>query len=518
MPQLSGDELGAKDELISFKDEGEQEEKTAENVFSERDLDDVKSSLVNESENNSSSSDSEQTDRRAQRRPERDGCEKQRESLAEALRFQQDAGLFKAPPYAGYPFLMIPELTNPYIPSGSLSPSAYLPMKFPILDVPGIRDSLTAGPLPPHHVHPLTPLLSYSNDHFPPRTPPHLSPDILDPKTGAPRTPHPSELSPYYPLSPGAMGPLGWIVPQQSQPMYSIPAAGFRSPYPTLSMTPSLSSLVSSRFSPRVVPPACLRQAAAIPSSASISPSIKQERSSNSTHSKSLDSAQRSEEVRAEEQKLYVKKPLNAFMLYMKEMRAKVVSESSLKESAAINQILGRRWHSLSREEQAKYYDLARKERQLHSQLYPSWTARENYGKRKKRKREDKAENSVEGEFSVQQKKVCVSMPAVEMCDSPASSLSSMLDSPDTPSVCLASPAAPAPTHSEQAQPLSLTTRPRSPHSYCSPNTKPPASSSSSSSSSSSLFRSAPFHQAALISHHALLQTQPLSLVTRQTD
>ena len=36
-------------------------------------------------------------------------------------------------------------------------------------------------------------------------------------------------------------------------------------------------------------------------------------------------------------------------------------------------------WHSLSREEQAKYYDLARKERQLHSQLYPGWSARDNY-------------------------------------------------------------------------------------------------------------------------------------------
>lgn len=30
-------------------------------------------------------------------------------------------------------------------------------------------------------------------------------------------------------------------------------------------------------------------------------------------------------------------------MLYMKEMRAKVVAECTLKESAAINQILGRR-------------------------------------------------------------------------------------------------------------------------------------------------------------------------------
>lgn len=44
-----------------------------------------------------------------------------------------------------------------------------------------------------------------------------------------------------------------------------------------------------------------------------------------------------------EEKKPHIKKPLNAFMLYMKEMRAKVVAECTLKESAAINQILGRR-------------------------------------------------------------------------------------------------------------------------------------------------------------------------------
>ena len=41
--------------------------------------------------------------------------------------------------------------------------------------------------------------------------------------------------------------------------------------------------------------------------------------------------------------KPHIKKPLNAFMLYMKEQRAKVVSECTLKESAAINQILGRK-------------------------------------------------------------------------------------------------------------------------------------------------------------------------------
>lgn len=63
MPQLNGgggDDLGATDEMISFKDEGEQEEKISEISSAERDLADVKSSLVNESETNqNSSSDSE---------------------------------------------------------------------------------------------------------------------------------------------------------------------------------------------------------------------------------------------------------------------------------------------------------------------------------------------------------------------------------------------------------------------------------------------------------------------------
>lgn len=50
-----------------------------------------------------------------------------------------------------------------------------------------------------------------------------------------------------------------------------------------------------------------------------------------------------SEGGRTKRDRPYVKKPLNAFMLYMKEQRAKVVAECTLKESAAINQILGRK-------------------------------------------------------------------------------------------------------------------------------------------------------------------------------
>ncbi|XP_025090987.1 protein pangolin, isoforms A/H/I/S-like isoform X2 [Pomacea canaliculata] len=92
-----------------------------------------------------------------------------------------------------------------------------------------------------------------------------------------------------------------------------------------------------------------------------------------------------------ERKRPYIKKPLNAFMLFMKEMRPKVISECTLRESSAINQILGRKWHALDRSEQAKYYEMARKEKDLHMQLYPGWSARDNYAahnKKKKRKKE----------------------------------------------------------------------------------------------------------------------------------
>ncbi|NWH79190.1 T7L1A factor, partial [Piaya cayana] len=124
----------------------------------------------------------------------------------------------------------------------------------------------------------------------------------------------------------------------------------------------------SSRFSPHMVPPpAHGLHPSGIPHPTIVSPIVKQEPTQPSVspggNSKSPVTVKKEEE-----KKPHIKKPLNAFMLYMKEMRAKVVAECTLKESAAINQILGRR-----------YYELARKERQLHSQLYPTWSARDNY-------------------------------------------------------------------------------------------------------------------------------------------
>ncbi|XP_077803638.1 transcription factor 7-like 2 isoform X14 [Macaca mulatta] len=552
MPQLNGgggDDLGANDELISFKDEGEQEEKSSENSSAERDLADVKSSLVNESETNQNSSSDSEAERRPPPRSE-SFRDKSRESLEEAAK-RQDGGLFKGPPYPGYPFIMIPDLTSPYLPNGSLSPTArtYLQMKWPLLDVQAgslqsrqaLKDARSpspahiVSPLPcctqghdcqhfyppsdftvstqvfrdmkrshslqkvgepwciesnkvpvvqhPHHVHPLTPLITYSNEHFTPGNPPPHLPADVDPKTGIPRPPHPPDISPYYPLSPGTVGqiphPLGWLVPQQGQPVYPITTGGFRHPYPTaLTVNASMSSFLSSRFPPHMVPPHHTLHTTGIPHPAIVTPTVKQESSQSDVGS--LHSSKHQDSKKEEEKKKpHIKKPLNAFMLYMKEMRAKVVAECTLKESAAINQILGRRWHALSREEQAKYYELARKERQLHMQLYPGWSARDNYGKKKKRKRDKQPGETNDANtpkkcralFGLdrqtlwckpcRRKKKCVRYIQGEgSCLSPPSSDGSLLDSPPPSPNLLGSPPRDAKSQTEQTQPLSLSLKP----------------------------------------------------------
>ncbi|XP_029383292.1 transcription factor 7-like 2 isoform X11 [Echeneis naucrates] len=580
MPQLNGgggDDLGANDEMIAFKDEGEQEEKISENSSAERDLADVKSSLVNESETNQNSSSDSEAERRPPPRSEtfRD---KTRESLEEAAK-RQDGGLFKSPPYPGYPFIMIPDLTSPYLPNGSLSPTArtinfqarhysvyktptrevaiqYLQMKWPLLDVqPGglqsrqaLKDARSPSPahivsnkVPvvqhPHHVHPLTPLITYSNEHFTPgNPPPHLQTDV-DPKTGIPRPPHPPDISPYYPLSPGTVGqiphPLGWLVPQQGQPVYPITTGGFRHPYPTaLTVNASMS-----RFPPHMVPPHHSLHTTGIPHPAIVTPNVKQE----SSHSdiSSLNSSKQTDAKKEEEKKkqVHIKKPLNAFMLYMKEMRAKVVAECTLKESAAINQILGRRWHALSREEQAKYYELARKERQLHMQLYPGWSARDNYGKRKKRKREKQQAESNDANtpkkcralFGLDQlslwckpcrrKKKCIRYIQGEgSCASPPSTDGSLLDSPpSSPSSVVPSPSSKeSKPQTEQMQPLSLTMKPahqplHHPHLLAGP--PPPSLVQLENSAAASKTSGAPSHNGALEHGDVSSSRQPGSSV-----
>nr|XP_008299701.1 PREDICTED: transcription factor 7-like 1-B [Stegastes partitus] len=83
----------------------------------------------------------------------------------------------------------------------------------------------------------------------------------------------------------------------------------------------------------------------------------------------------------------YIKKPPNAFMLYLKEQRANVVADQKVKDSAAVNTLLAERWRSLTEEQQAKYYEQAKTLKLVHAQQHPDWSANDNYGKKRKRRR-----------------------------------------------------------------------------------------------------------------------------------
>ncbi|XP_054144050.1 transcription factor 7 isoform X1 [Melozone crissalis] len=430
MPQLGsggGDDLGATDEMLAFKDEGEQEEKIPENAFTERDLADLKSSLVNESEGSGSPA-AAAADAEALRRvqdPQRVYQEKLPDHMDDAGMKHQDPGMYKGSAYSGYPFLM---LSDPYLPNGSMSP---LSNKVPVVQ-------------PSHGVHPLTPLIPYSNEHFSHGShSPHLPADINQ-KQGVHRPSQTSDIPGFYPLPPGGVGQItpsmGWF----THPLML--GSGMHT--------------------------------TGIPHPAIVPHSGKQEMEHYDRNMKPQPEPKREKEAK----KPTIKKPLNAFMLYMKEMRAKVIAECTLKESAAINQILGRRWHALSREEQAKYYELARKERQLHMQLYPGWSARDNYGKKKRRTREKQQDSSSDpaspkkcrARFGLNQqtdwcgpcrrKKKCIRYLQGEgRCASPVSSDGSAIDSPPSPpdalrcipsafpSEQLAAPADPA--HRDQPDP-----------------------------------------------------------------
>lgn len=87
----------------------------------------------------------------------------------------------------------------------------------------------------------------------------------------------------------------------------------------------------------------------------------------------------------------YMKKPLNAFMFFMKENRATVVSELNSNENkrysiSVINKILGQKWNELNYKCKTKYFDMSREAHIKHMEMYPNWSARSNYGRFKKKK------------------------------------------------------------------------------------------------------------------------------------
>lgn len=259
-----------------------------------------------------------------------------------------------------------------------------------------LRDHLPFGyPLLPPYPYPSSPPLSSTNKIFPPpppglgffmygnesvSSPPpaHMGipPLHIDLKTGLPRP------------------PLYGLPPPSPSHLYSGgefshltgPSGPLHSPY----SPPTLTSSPLSWFHPSGIFPHNfgLGHPTSISSNGIHDLSPLSESLENSRHR--LNGCNKSLSV--DKKRNYIKKPLNAFMLFMKEMRQKVIEECTLKESAAINQILGRKWHALERSEQAKYYEMAKKEKELHMQLHPGWSARDNYAthtKKKKLKREN---------------------------------------------------------------------------------------------------------------------------------
>uniref|UniRef100_D3ZLD0 Transcription factor 7 n=2 Tax=Rattus norvegicus TaxID=10116 RepID=D3ZLD0_RAT len=468
MPQLdsggggtgAGDDLGAPDELLAFQDEGEeQDDKNRDSAAGpERDLAELKSSLVNESEGAAAGagvpSPGVRVHGEAEGAPEALGREhtsqrlfsdKLPESLEDGLKAPECAsGMYKETVYSAFNLLM-------HYPPASGTGQHPQPQP-PLHNKPG---------QPPHGVPQLSPLY----EHF---SSPHPTPAPADisQKQGVHRPLQTPDLSGFYSLTSGSMGQLPHTVSWFTHPSLMLGSG---------------------------VPghPAAIPHPAIVPSSG------KQELQPYDRNLKT----QAEPKAEKEAKKPIIKKPLNAFMLYMKEMRAKVIAECTLKESAAINQILGRRWHALSREEQAKYYELARKERQLHMQLYPGWSARDNYGKKKRRSREKHQESTTDpgspkkcrARFGLNQqtdwcgpcrrKKKCIRyLPGEGRCPSPVPSDDSALGCPrspapqDSPSYLLlptfptellACPVEPAPTFSGRSAALTLPApkSPKTPHS-----------------------------------------------------
>ncbi|XP_045748607.2 transcription factor 7 isoform X9 [Mirounga angustirostris] len=364
MPQLDsggggaggGDDLGAPDELLAFQDEGEeQDDKSRDSAAGpERDLAELKSSLVNESEGAAGG---------AEVPGAGGGARGEAEVGAEALgREHTSQRLFPDK----LPESLEDGLKAPECASGMYKDTVYSAFNLLMHYPPPAGAGQHPQPQPPLHnkasqpAHSV-PQLSPLYEHF---SSPHPTPAPADisQKQGVHRPLQTPDLSGFYSLTSGSMGQLPHTVSWFTHP-------------------------------PLMLGSGVPGHPAAIPHPAIVPPSAKQELQ---PYDRSL-KTQVESKVEKEAKKPTIKKPLNAFMLYMKEMRAKVIAECTLKESAAINQILGRRWHALSREEQAKYYELARKERQLHMQLYPGWSARDNYGKKKRRSREKHQESNTGG-------------------------------------------------------------------------------------------------------------------------
>lgn len=81
------------------------------------------------------------------------------------------------------------------------------------------------------------------------------------------------------------------------------------------------------------------------------------------------------------------------FFLFVRSFVRFAISPHSRKQTQQKNI----KWHTLSREEQSRYYEMARQQRQLHMQLYPNWTMRDSVASGAARKRRNKRDKAADG-------------------------------------------------------------------------------------------------------------------------
>lgn len=356
----SGDDLASVDEVRVYEDEGEEEE----GKCSAENLSEDKAVLVTESEGDSKE--------------------------AERLRSASEAGHLPNGASSFFPFHPAFPYTSLFYPGLSarfpaLSPSLYmqckdkLPMPAPPPAHMGYPPRLPSYGLPTSTPPPFFPFrpTDYSQWGSLPPFPP-ISPSMLSSRSPFfhPSSSTPPTFLPFHmpPRSPSSVKMEGGASPSSREDQLH-PHNPFRNPFffPGLRHNGLLTT--DSRFFPSSLAP--LR------------------------HQGSFNGMQGGDRKEAPK-KPAIKKPLNAFMLFMKEMRQSVIEECTLKESAAINQILGRKWHALNRSEQAKYYEMAKREKELHAQKYPGWSARDNYAlsSKKKKRRIDSVDHSSDSDSS----------------------------------------------------------------------------------------------------------------------
>ncbi|XP_049593368.1 transcription factor 7-like 1-B isoform X3 [Syngnathus scovelli] len=142
-----------------------------------------------------------------------------------------------------------------------------------------------------------------------------------------------------------------------------------------------------------------------------------------------------------------VKKPPNAFMCFLRERRPTLKNQLEQKDSVAVNKFLAQLWTSLSKEQQAKYYEQAYVEKKLNEQLSSdgsSGSDKDDAATKKKRRPCDAAAASHEHRNAGDDAPASSGSSFVSSFSSSSSSLSSWLeavisDSPAAP--CATSPA-----------------------------------------------------------------------------